>query len=211
MSFDIVRGKISKPEQTKQLIEQVSKYMVEQNDEGTLYLGYPLTASSDSAVTIDALLVTVNRGMTAFIFGDSSESEDILMEQQDSLYYHIDYYLKKYNNLREGRNLAFSPIVITILPTKIDVHNTQYYFITNNEVVESIKGLKAFNNSLYRRLCEVLQKVSEIKPRKKRNNVKSNSSYGGIIKKIEKEIANLDQWQKKLHLKYLRGHRESED
>jgi len=197
VKFDIVRGKISKPEQTKQLIDQVTRYMNEQNDEGTLYLGYPLTANRDTAVTIDALLVTVNKGMIAFVYGNSEESKEEVQEQQDALYFHIDYYLKNYSSLRKGRNLAFSPKVITILPTRIEINNDEYCIITNDEVINKLNDLESFNKSLYRKLCEILQKVSEIKPRKKRNNVKSENSYGGIIKTIEKEIANLDQWQKK--------------
>lgn len=197
MNFDIVRGKISKPEQTKQLIDQVTKYMNEENDDGTLYLGYPLTASRDTAVTIDALLITANKGMIAFVFGNSTNSKLELYEQQDALYFHIDYYLKNYSSLRKGRNLAFTPTVITVLPTKINIDSDEYCIITNDEIVSNINSLEEFNKSLYRKLCEIIQKVSEIKPRKKRNNVKLENSYGGIIKNIEKEIANLDQWQKK--------------
>lgn len=197
MNFDIVRGKISKPEQTKQLIEDISEYMSKNDDEGTLYLGYPLTANRDAALTIDALLVTVNKGMIGFIFGDISETEDELKEKQDELYYHIDYYLKSYSSLRKGRNLAFSPIVITVLPNEIDIEGNDYIICTEDKVVDEIIELENFDSTLYRKLCEILQKVSEIKPRKKRSNVTSKKSYGGIIKIIEKEIANLDQWQKK--------------
>ena len=36
-----------------------------------------------------------------------------------------------------------------------------------------------------------------MKPKKKRKNVTKTNSKGAIIKQIEKEIANLDEWQKK--------------
>ena len=52
---------------------------------------------------------------------------------------------------------------------------------------------------------ESLQKIASIKPRKKRENVKNSGSKGDIIKKIEKEIANLDQWQKKAALEIVDG------
>ena len=35
------------------------------------------------------------------------------------------------------------------------------------------------------------------KAKKKKGKWKKEGSYGDIIKKIEKEIANLDEWQKK--------------
>lgn len=196
MSFDIVRGKISKPEQTNQLVDITTEYMKEE-EEGTLYLGYPLTANKNEAVTIDALLVTQNKGMIAFILGNSNETIEELKEKQDYLYYHIDYHLKNYTGLRKGRGLAFSPMVITVLPNAVDIDEEEYCMVTNDKVIDCIKDFDNFDKSLYRKLCEILQKVSEIKPRKLRNNVKIDTSYGGIIKKIEKEIANLDQWQKK--------------
>ena len=196
MSFDIVRGKITKPEQCKQLIDEISNYVNKSGDEGTLYLGYPLTANSESAITIEALFVSKAKGMIAFIFGNMSDDEDTLKEQQDSLYYNIDFYLKKYTSLRKGRNLAFDPIVITILPDPIDVEEG-YIVTTNANILPNLDDIVGFDGSIYNKLCEVLQKVSEIKPRKKRSNVKEENSYGAIIRKIEREIANLDQWQKK--------------
>ena len=199
MQFDIVRGKISKPEQCRQLISVIRQYMKDNDETGTLYLGYPLTANADEAIMVEALWVTKNKGMVAFIFGDSQDSVLLLKEQQDSLYYNIDFYLKKYSSLRKGRNLAFAPLVITVVPNEVRCsdENNEYIFCKNEEIASYIEGFDGFDKTVYKRLCEVLQKVSEIKPRKKRINVKKPDSYGAIIKKIEKEIANLDQWQKK--------------
>lgn len=57
----------------------------------------------------------------------------------------------------------------------------------------------------YKVLVESLQRIASIKPRKKRENVKNSGSKGDIIKKIEKEIANLDHWQKKAALEIVDG------
>lgn len=199
MQFDVVRGKISKPEQCSQLISTIRQYMEDQDETGTLYLGYPLTANADEAITVEALWVTKNKGMVAFIFGDSQDSVLQLKEQQDSLYYNMDFYLKKYSSLRKGRSLAFDPLVITVVPNELSYsdENNEYIICRNEEIASHMEKFDGFDKTFYKRLCEVLQKVSEIKPRKKRTNVKKIDSYGAIIKKIEKEIANLDQWQKK--------------
>ena len=61
MPFDIVRGKITKPEQSNQLIAAVKEYMEKNTTDGTLYLGYPLTANADEAITVEALWVTEQR------------------------------------------------------------------------------------------------------------------------------------------------------
>lgn len=199
MQFDIVRGKIAKPEQSRQLVAAISEYMRDNDETGTLYLGYPLTANADEAITVEALWVTKNKGMVAFIFGGSQDTIDQLKEQQDSLYYNIDFYLKKYSSLRKGRNLAFRPLVITVVPNDLGYSdgNEEYIICTSGEIASHIQAFGDFDKGIYKRLCEVLQKVSEIKPRKKRAHVKKEDSYGAVIKKIEKEIANLDQWQKK--------------
>ena len=170
MSFDIVRGKIAKPEQSNQLIAAVKEYMEKNTTDGTLYLGYPLTANADEAITVEALWVTESKGMVAFILGNSQDSIEQLKEQQDSLYYNLDFYLKKYSTLRKGRNLAFEPLVITVLPDKIDYEdeNHEYLFCTCGEIASLVDEYATFDKKIYKRLCEVLQKVSEIKPRKKR-------------------------------------------
>lgn len=90
MSFDIVRGIISKPAQTNQLVETVSDYMSKTKDSGTLYLGYPLTASVDSKVTLDAMLLSEQHGMIVFIFQEHGVSIETLQDEQDALYYHLD-------------------------------------------------------------------------------------------------------------------------
>lgn len=207
MGFDIVRGKITKPEQSNQLIEAVQEYMDKNAATGTLYLGYPLTANADEAITVEALWVTESKGMIAFILGNSKDSIEQLKEQQDSMYYNLDFYLKKYSTLRKGRNLAFKPLVITVLPSEIEYvdENYEYLFCTCQKISALVDEVAVFDKSIYKRLCEVLQKVSEIKPRKKRANVKKEGSYGDIIKRIEKEIANLDEWQKKAAFEFPDG------
>ena len=60
-----------------------------------------------------------------------------------------------------------------------------------------ISKIESFEVEYYEKLIEALQKISTMKPKKQRRNVLKESSRGAIIKNIEKQIANLDQWQKK--------------
>ena len=208
LGFDIVRGIITQPGQTEILINKSKEYIENSNDNGTLYIGYPLTAGADTKITIDALLITEKRGMVAFIYGKSSSTIEELKDEQDALYYHMDFYLKKYGSLRIGRNLAFTPVIITILASDLKGANIKaddYYFACPEDIKETIISLPSFDKEYYRNLCEVLQKVTNIRPRKKRANVKLDTSRGFIIKEIEKEIANLDEWQKKAALEVPNG------
>ena len=60
MAIDIVRGAIKNQIASADLIETISG--VQNEYTGTLFLAYPLSATAESVVTIDALLVTKEKG-----------------------------------------------------------------------------------------------------------------------------------------------------
>lgn len=168
MGFDIVRGFIAKPQQTQVLVDAISRYFDNSEDDGTLYLGYPLTASSDNKVTIDALLLSKAHGLVAFTFENHGASIDQLKDEQDALYYHLDFYLKKYHSLRQGRKTIVTPIVITIVidNEKTEMSSAEYHFSTAEKISETMSTLDIFPQEYYKVLCEALQKVTNIRPQK---------------------------------------------
>lgn len=197
MALDIVRGKVTNPTATKELIQAIEIINSSKPFEGTLYVGYPLTATDQSKITVDALLVTNKKGLIAFLFHETEADEE---ERQDLLSFQLQNTLMNYEALRKKRKLAFDPVVITIFPSgefsKIfDVE--EYFFCDLKSLDNQISELPDFDESLYSILCESLQKISTMKPKKKRINIRQEDSLGAKIKKIEREIANLDEWQKK--------------
>lgn len=207
MALDVVRGNNSQIEPTKSLVQTISNLFLEKKYEGTLYLGYPLTASADNKFTLDALLVSKELGLIVFVFPREGYDIKSLQEEQDALYYQLDYNFKKNDKLRKGRELAFRPIVISILPpgNHEEKRNDEYNFLLLQTVSQKLLEETSFNSCLYPLISEAVQRVSNIKPRKKRESVTDDLSFGGKIKKIEKEIANLDQWQKKAALEVPDG------
>lgn len=198
MTIDIVRGTISNRSATDLLVQQINNLSNE--IDGTLFLGYLLRAADKTVITVDALLVSKQLGLIAFVFAGSSYD---IYDEHDKMYYQLDNTLKQYNSLRKGRNLAFEPNVITFFPTD-ESHNYDtehngelYYFANPSDLDEKIRELPRFEEVLFERLQEALHKISSMKPRKERENVKKTDSLGFKIKEIEKEIANLDVWQKK--------------
>ncbi len=192
MAIDIVRGVINNITAATELVNVINSL-----DEytGTLYLGYPLSSTSESVITVDGLLVTKEKGLTAFIFESNSENA---ADAQDLLYYQINNTLTKYESLRKGRNVVIAPSVISFFSQPIHPSSTdEYLYCDNLDLKQIIDGLPDFDNSYYSVLCESLQKISSMKPKKRRRNVVKDDSKGSVIKKIEKEIANLDEWQKK--------------
>lgn len=204
MSLDIVRGKISNIVATKELIRLIEERARGEYNE-TLYLGYPISASVESAVTVDALLLSEEYGILVFIFSKLEDMEAIL-EEQGELYFQLINTLTQYPSLRRGRALAFEPYVISIIPEQIEGEREEGYIVTTfDQLTQTISEIPKFNAVYYRALAESLQKIASIKPRKKRENIKLSGSKGDIIKKIEKEIANLDQWKKKAALEITNG------
>lgn len=192
MGIDIVRGvinNITAANDVVSVIDSMTDYT------GTLYLGYPLTFTDDSVITVDALLISKEKGLTAFIFETDADNA---ADKQDSLYYQINNALTKYESLRAGRKVAISPNVISIFARENHLEsNDEYMYCDNSTLFNTINNLPSFDDKYYTALCEALQKISSMKPKKKRRNVTKNDSKGNVIKNIEKEIANLDEWQKK--------------
>ena len=187
--MDIVRGSTKNPVASNELIDNLQKLDIV----GTLYLGYPLLAQDDVKTSIDALLVSRNYGLIAFSF----ETENI-QDDQDELYYKLEFTLRKYGNLRQGRRLAVNPIVVNyVTNSPIEVNDDYLVFGNDNISEELAKNAISIEDNLYSYLVESLQKIASMKPKKKRKNVRNLNSLGSKIKKIEKEVANLDEWQKK--------------
>lgn len=206
MNFDVVRGKISKAQPSESLVKNITECFKKSNDTGTLFLGYPLSASSESKITVDALLVSKRCGLIAFIFPNDVNDIEAIKEEQDTLYYNLDHNFKKYITLKKGRNLAFNLKVVSIFPdNNYPQINDDYIFVSDENIEDILTEDTNFDEEVYKRVCESIQRVTNIKPKKKRLNVQNEISLGGKIKKIEKEIANLDQWQKKAALELPEG------
>lgn len=195
MSIDIVRGIVRNQEGISELIDIIKEIDKENSIDGTLFLGYPLNANSESSISVDALLVSREYGLVAFIINHLMKDPK---DEQDILYFQIKNTLTKYEALRKKRDLAFSPTVITFFPEgNLPPHNSMYIFCNQTNLKDELSKLEHFDEMVYSSLCESLQKISSMKPRKKRLLIKKDNSLGSIIKKIELEIANLDEWQKK--------------
>ena len=70
-----------------------------------------------------------------------------------------------------------------MLPDKIDYEDEghEYLFCTCGEIASLVDEYATFDKKIYKRLCEVLQKVSEIKPRKKKGKCKKKKDRMEIL------------------------------
>jgi superfamily I DNA and RNA helicase len=176
---------------------------------GTLYLGYPVIASVDETFFIDGLLTCQEHGVVVFHFDDRSENADgydELKQKQDDIYAAVSQKYMNFKPLRQGRALAFNINVVTLAPQMQGMQNTDDLQVTGpDSLIELIQTFEPIDEELLWKINAATQRVSTIKPVRKRSSVKSTTSRGAIMKEIEKEIANLDKWQNGAAIEYPEG------
>jgi superfamily I DNA and RNA helicase len=74
-----------------------------------------------------------------------------------------------------------------------------------SDLPDKIGAFPEIQNGFFKPLQAALQRVTTIKPAKKRTRVVRDESRGAILKKIEREIANLDRWQKRAAIESPEG------
>lgn len=191
--IDFVFGKKNNPVAVDNLV----KYLSHLKDvEGTLYIGYPMFESSDHAMLTDALLITKNYGVVIFDLNHLSESdEEKVRDYQDELYRGVLQKFLSQSELLKRRKLIFEINIITI--SDIYDHSEHDGFCLINSLNNCISEFDSIDDTTYKQINATIQRTDVLKPNKKRGNVTRENSFGGTMKKIEKEIANLDSWQKK--------------
>lgn len=170
-------------------------------DEGTLYIGYPVLSTADERVQVDALLVCADHGIAAFLFAeavpDSPEDWALVVDAQDRLYAVLEGHLSRHEGLRARRQLAVTLQTMTVFPVQVDPpEGVEGDYASLEAVAAWVAGLPPIEPDIERRLHAALQRVTTIKPPKKRATVRNAASRGATLKVIEKDIANLDRWQK---------------
>jgi superfamily I DNA and RNA helicase len=207
MSLEVVYGETRNRAAAVQLAEELRAIV----DNGTVYLGYPVLASADDRVYVDALLVSAEHGLVGFLLAEgqpASESDwDSYVEQQDRLFAVLESNLGRHESLRKGRRLAVQ--VHTVSVFALDVRPPESardgLYCGLDDVAQRVSEFPPVELGLYRALQAALQRVTTIKPQKRRTQVSKPSSRGAIIKEIEKGIANLDLWQKRAAIETPEG------
>jgi len=198
MPLEVVRGESRNRLAAEALAEKLRTVV----DEGTVYLAYPVLATADERVDVDALLVSREHGLVAFLLPteipQTPEDWVQIVADQDRLYAVIEGHLRRHESLRSGRRLALTPNTATIFPAPVSgaPDGAEGFYGALDDVPGFVRRLPPITAEIERALQAALQRVSTIKPAKKRTGVQNPASRGAVLKEIERGIANLDQWQK---------------
>ena len=119
-------------------------------------------------------------------------------DQQNQLFVAVENSLGRHQSLRTGRKLAIEIQTITVVPNGgIAPEGVEGEYCEITRIPSVIAKFAPIEEKLLRPLQAALQRVSTIRATKRRSNLSSSDSKGAAIKRIESEIANLDQWQKR--------------
>ncbi len=186
--------------------ELIAAFRARPLPEGTIYVGYPVLAMGDESEVVDALLISPEHGAVLFDFAPQPAiptAREAFWEarllHQDKLVLALKSRLMRVSGLSLRRELAIKVSIVTFLPEgEPGPSNTDAFIVATARTLPSaLEECVGNNAAFYRSLSAAIQRVTTIKPTKKRAGASSPTSRGSILKKIEQEIANLDRWQKR--------------
>ncbi|MFT4161813.1 DEAD/DEAH box helicase [Shinella sp.] len=198
-------------------VELFVKGVRDANLTGTLYIGYPVLAVDDDKIEFDAVLVSRDRGVVIFdlySFDGQAGGEleqtipEAIVNRQEQLYAALYNRLNSFGELRRGRSLLIKLTTATIHPmSEVLKQEGESLLIGLDRLsdLDIVPSADRPNDEQVEHLNAAIQRISNLKPKKKRANVVRNDSKGYRIKEIEKKIANLDLWQKRGSIEYVNG------
>jgi superfamily I DNA and RNA helicase len=180
---------------------------------GNLFIGYPVLATADDTLFLDAVLVSREHGVVLLDVTDNppshasdAEGWSRVASRQDEMAFAMAASLSRSKDLRRGRGLGLDVHVVSVLPVAVEPPGDSAVLAAPaSEVPGLIEGLPGIDESIWRAANAAIQRISTIKPAVKRSEVARADSRGATLKATEREIANLDQWQKRAAIESPEG------
>jgi len=177
--------------------------------QGEAFTGYPLIATPDGKYSIDATLISPNKGIVLF---DLIEGADVgsYDERQDDLANKIEARLKLHRELVKGRNLLVPLSVISFAPAVTNIEDVSvegYPLVNEHGLAAALEELSWADSSdeLYRMTLSAIESLSSIRKSRSKREVIRPDSRGAKLKRLEDSIATLDHRQNKAVIETVEG------
>ena len=210
--MDLVIGTNANSVAVSRLIEELNAIPL---TSATLYVGYPILSTADMSLSLDAILTSIEHGIVVFdlttgrlLNGEhNAEVWSAAEDRQTEIELALKSRLIKHKELTVKRELVTPVRIVTYLPIKpTKAFPTENMILTvEGDLKKALSELAGIDPKYIRPLNASIQQVINIKPQKKRTSVTRSDSKGGILRVIEREIANLDRWQKKAAIECPEG------
>lgn len=188
---------------TDRLIEILQEHF--SNQEGILYIGYPILSTPDESIAIDALFISPDHGIIAIdlIEGRSLGSFGVRQDEIASL---LTAKFMNHKTLRRGRTLLTAPTTITYAPMLNQINKDDTYILANDKnIAPSIKSIEWDNPELYPQVLSIIQSISTIRKSRRRRSIVKDNSHGSALQELEDSISNLDSMQSRAVLETIEG------
>ncbi|MBM4780944.1 MAG: ATP-binding domain-containing protein [Archangiaceae bacterium] len=201
--LDIVRARNSSTNPSANALADALKPLLERD--ATLYFGFPVLPTNDQPLIADGLLISWELGIVLFTFPDqipansAQASWEELRQQQRTLLAGVRSKLQKEPRLcDDDGELQVRPQVFlfTALPTHGQPPVPGIKVSSPDSLADVIASRRPLSEEQHRLVSSVFENVSTLRPRKRRLGVQRQSSRGGKLREIEREINNLDRHQK---------------
>ena len=205
MSIEIVRGTSSKPVASQELVQRLQQHP---SLSGLLYIGYPIISTPQGRHSIDALLISPEKGLVVFDIIEANSVVDYDDRQDDSAT-KLEARLKTHSELTRRRKLLIPIYTISFAPgiSNVTPHIVPDYSLANtSSLIETIdKFYWDGQDEVFRKTVSALQSISTIRQSAIRRNIRQEHSRGGKLRSLEASIATLDSKQSKAVIETVEG------
>ena len=201
--IEIIRGTSKKPVSSQELVDLFSRCF---EDDGQLYIGYPILATPDGSYPIDAILLSPEKGVVIFNLVEGRELPKDYRGQQDDAANKLEAKLRNHKILMKGRSLTVPINVVTFAPAVADVPvDDDYPVCVADDVFTYLDNIEEKKIDVYPALVSIIQSISTIRKGRKKRVLDRDDSRGAKLKGLENSIANLDNRQSKAVIEMVNG------
>ena len=206
MSVDIVRGATRKPGSSRMLSDVIAR---QRNWSGQLFIGYPTIATSEEPHTIDALLVSRDKGVIIFDLVEGPMISDY-RDRQDNSANKLEARLRLRRELMKGRRLLIPIHVISFAPgatLQEDTYSDDYPIADTGNLMEKLDSFEwtNANDVIYQSTLSAIEGISTVRKSRTRRNIERPNSRGAKLRELEDSIATLDPRQSKAVIETVEG------
>lgn len=207
MSVEIVRGTSQKPVSSDALVEIVSQQTALS---GQLFIGYPIISTSAGRHLIDALLISVDKGIILFDLIEGQVPSDYGARQDDSAN-KLEARLKGHRELMQRRNLMVPIHTISFAPAinnPDSLSDREYHLANSSSLLQELKEFTwqcHHDPDVYEKVLSAIENISTIRKNRFSRSLAKEDSRGAKLENLENSIATLDNTQSRAVIETVEG------
>ena len=206
MTIDIVQGTNHRPAASRALVELISRQI---DWSGLLFIGYPIISTSEGKHSIDALLMSADKGIVVFDLIEEPDTSNYGSRQDDSAN-KLEARLKVHSELMRRRELLIPIHTISFAPR---VNNPilhvedDYPLVNTSSLIQELTKFTWQNpdNEVHEKALSAIESISTIRMSRTKREIKKENSKGDKLKNLENSIATLDNMQSRAVIETVKG------